>query len=146
MSLQYDINNNPIYTPSLNQENYDFRLQDQLNEDSFEFNRSRLNNDDILTSSLNNQFDDNEISYCSNVNSPMQNIEPHIQNMITAAETQMHTYPENEVRRTYPIFEIININLGRRKRDINYPDEAKHNKFEKKNGVTCINENLYIDI
>jgi putative sterol carrier protein len=143
MSLQYDINNNPIYTPSLNQENYDFRLQDKLNEDSFEFNRSRLNNDDILTSSLNNQFDDNEISYCSNVNSPMQNIEPHIQNMITAAETQMHTNPENEVRRTYPIFEIININLGRRKRDINYPDEAKHNKFEKKNVLTKTKKTSY---
>ena len=73
MSYQYDINNNPIYTPSLNQSNYDFRLPDELSDDSLEFYRLRQNNDDNL--SLGDQLDDNENNYFHNVNALMQNFE-----------------------------------------------------------------------
>ena len=50
----------------------------------------------------------------------------------------MHTNPEIlvNVRRTYPIFRTEKTTIGRRKRDINYPDEAEHTKFEKKNVLT----------
>jgi hypothetical protein len=141
MSYQYDINNNPIYTPSLNQSNYDFRLPDELSDDSLEFYRLRQNNDDNL--SLGDQLDDNENNYFHNVNALMQNFEQHIQNnpheaWITEVETQMHTNPEIlvNVRRTYPIFRTEKTTIGRRKKDRIYLNKAKHTRSEKKNVLT----------
>jgi hypothetical protein len=150
MSRRYfDVNGDPIYTPSLNQSNYDFSQPDDSYDGPLEFYRSWQNNDDILLSR--DQFNDNEINYSSNVNAPMQSIVPHLQNIphearITEAETQIHTNPENQVRRTYHLFEITTMEekkIGRRKRDRTYPDNAEHTKFDPDNILTKVKKTSY---
>ena len=153
----YDINNNSISSPTLNESNdsNDFVPQsDELNNNNYEFNNSeQFNNDNLLSgfSSGNdelNSFDDEHL--------PIQQFEPphpYIPNevMTTAAVTQMPANPEISVQRT-PIFEIKKVKhkfIGRRRKNKIYTYKAEHTKKETKNMLTKIKKasyNNYLDL
>ena len=66
MSRRYfDVNGDPIYTPSLNQPNYDFSQPDDSYDGPSDIYRPRQNNDDFSLSG--DQINDNENNYFSNV-------------------------------------------------------------------------------
>lgn len=120
-SNNYDINNNLIFSPSLN-ESYDFSPQaDEPFGNSLEFNIiEHINNNNLLPGF---QFDNNELNIFDDTHLPIQHIEPpnpDIPNeaMTTATATQMPANPEIRVKRT-AIFEMKKVKhkfLGRRKK------------------------------
>ena len=165
MSRKFDINGDPIYSPSLDQQNYNFNHVDETNandsfNNSFEqpnfspsqpnnnfyhilnnesFNnfveQPRQNNDDILSSM--GQINTYENNYFQ---SPLIPIIPY-EARNTEAETQRQPNPETKERRTYPIFEVIS--RGKRRGDKIYLHKAKHTKDEKGNHLTHIKKASY---
>ena len=106
-------------------------------------------NDNSLLSGF--QFGNNEIYIFDDVSLPIQRIEPANQNipneaMITVSATQMHANPEIRAKKTYHLFEVKKEKkklLERRKRNIIYRYETRHNKFEKKDVLTKIKKGSY---
>jgi len=86
------------------------------------------------------------------VNLPIKSIEPantnfHNEIMATAAATKMHAKSEIRAKKICPIFMVKKEKktlLGRRKRNRIYLNEARHNKFEKKDVLTKIKKKAYI--
>jgi hypothetical protein len=148
-SNNQDINDNPLYTPILNESNYYFHPLDEPYDNSFEFNRFEQNSDDNLLSVF--PFDNKENNFFDAVNLPMKSFEPANRNipneaMSTEAATKMHVNHEIRTKKTCPIFEIKKDKktlLGRRKRNRIYLNEAGHNKFEKKNILTKNKKRAY---
>ena len=148
-SNNQDINDNPLYTPILNESNYYLHPLDEPYDNSFEFNRFEQNSDDNLLSGF--PFDNKENNFFDAVNLPMKSFEPANRNipneaMSTEAATKMHANPEIRTKKTCPIFEIKKDKktlLGRRKRNRIYLNEAGHNKFEKKNILTKNKKRAY---
>jgi hypothetical protein len=153
----YDINNNSISSPSLNESNdsNDFVPQsDELNNNNYEFNNSEQFNNDNLLSRF--PFGNDELNSFDDEHLPIQQFEPphpYIPNevMTTAAVTQMPANPEISVQRT-PIFEIKKVKhkfIGRRRKNKIYTYKAEHTKKETKNMLTKIKKasyNNYLDL
>ena len=148
-SNNLDIYNNPLYTPSPIESNYNLLSLDEPNDNTFEFNRFEQDSDDNLLSGF--PFGNNENNCFDAMNLPMKNIEPANRNipneaMTTAAATKIYANHEIKAKNTCPIFEIKKEKkklLGRRKRNRIYLNKAEHNKFEKKNILTKTKKGAY---
>ena len=148
-SNNLDIYNNPHYTPSPIESNYNLLSLDEPNDNTFEFNRFEQDSDDNLLSGF--PFGNNENNCFDAMNLPMKSIEPTNRNipneaMTTAAATKIYANHEIKAKNTCPIFEIKKEKkklLGRRKRNRIYLNKAGHNKFEKKNILTKTKKGAY---
>ena len=134
-STNYDINNNPIFSPS-DESNHYFRQPDNLFDDTFQFNNifDQNSDDNLLFSNF---------PYLS-TEAPNLNI-PN-EGMTTTAATRMPANPEIRINTIPLVFKIEKVKkkfIGRRNRDIAYLYEAEHTKFEKKNMLTRIKKASY---
>jgi len=148
-SNNLDIYNNPLYTPSPFESNFNLLSLDEPNDNTFEFNRFEQDSDDNLLSGF--PFGNNDNNCLDNMNLPMKNIKSANRNipneaMTTAVATKIYANHEITAKNTCPIFEIKKEKktlLGRRKRNRIYLNKAGHNKFEKKNVLTKTKKKAY---
>ena len=147
-SNNHDTNNNPIFSPFLNESNDFLPQADEPYGNNFEFNIfEHINYDNLLPRF---QFDNNELNIFDDTDLPIQHIEPpnpDIPNeaMTTATATQMPANPEIRAKRT-AIFEMKKVKhkfLGRRKKNRIYKYKAKHTKNETKNIMNKIKKASY---
>ena len=147
-SNDFDINNNPIFSPSLNESNDFLPQADEPFGNSLEFNIiEHINNNNLLPGF---QFDNNELNIFDDTHLPIQHIEPPNpdipnEDMTTATATQMPANPEIRVKRT-AIFEMKKVKhkfLGRRKKNKIYKYKAEHTKNETKNIINKIKKASY---
>ena len=136
----FDVYNNPIYSPTSNEYFSLFKPQTEPFDDLIGFNCFNEDNDDNFLPWL--QSPNNSFNNLDNVNLFRQNIEPPNHNipneaMTTGATTQMPANPEVRVKKV--IFRITKEKhklIGRRKKNRIYGYPANHTKFEPKNILT----------
>lgn len=146
-SNNFDVNNNPIYSPTSNEYDPLFQPQTDPFDDIFESNYFNQDRDDYLLPWL--QSPNNAFYNLDNLNLPRQIIEPpnpnnHNEAMTTRDKTQMPVNPEVRVKKVF--FRITKKKhklIGRRKKNRIYGYPAKHTKFETKNILTKNKKGAY---
>jgi len=138
-SNNYDINNNPLFSPNSDESYHYFRQTDELFDDIFKFNSFEKNNDENLILGF-------EFGNLPNLSIEPPNLNIPNEGMSTTTATRMPANHEIRVKTTPPIFKIEKLKkkfIGRRNRDIVYLYEAEHTKFEKKDVLTKIKKAAY---
>ena len=138
-SNNYDINNNPLFSPNSDESYHYFRQTDELFDDIFKFNSFEKNNDENLILGF-------EFGNLPNLSIEPPNLNIPNEGMTTTAATRMPANHEIRVKTTPPIFKIEKLKkkfIGRRNRDMVYLYKAEHTKFEKKDVLTKIKKAAY---